>query len=155
RDGPALAVAPGEPAALQGAPHDRPEAMRLAHGKDLALRLAREDGVRRLRRDEALEVAALADPEGFHHPPAAEVHAPRLVERPRRDTQVAHLALAHEIAERPERLLERRVPVVAMYLVEVDPVRAQPAQALLHLEHDVAARGAAVEHAARAGHEDL
>src|SRR5262249_46600571 len=63
RDGPALAVAPGEPAALQGAPHDRPEAMRLAHGKDLALRLAREDGVRRLRRDEALEVAALADPE--------------------------------------------------------------------------------------------
>src|SRR4029450_10556509 len=67
RDGLPLPIATGEPAAFQRTPHDGSEAVRQADGKDLALRLAREDGVRRLRRDEALEVPTLADPEGLDH----------------------------------------------------------------------------------------
>src|SRR4029077_11264587 len=98
---------------------------------------------------------ALPDPQRLDHPPPAEVHAAGLHERAGGDAQVAHLALADEVAERAERLVERRLPVVAVDLVEFDPVGAQPAQALLHLQEDVPARRAAIEHPTGSGHEDL
>ena len=39
-----------------------------------------------------------------------------------RDADVAHLAGAHQIVERPHRLLDRRVPIPAVHPVEVDVV---------------------------------
>ena len=54
-----------------------------------------------------------------------------------------------------ERLFEWRGPVEAMDLIEVDPVGAQPAQTLLDLQHDVAARDTPIEHTARTRHEHL
>ena len=110
----ALAVAAGEPAALERAPDDGAEAEALADREDVALDVAREDRVRRLRRDEALELSALADPQRLDHAPAAELQVDRIGERAGRDAEVAHLALAHEVGERAERLLERRVAVVAV-----------------------------------------
>jgi hypothetical protein len=54
------------------------------------------------------------------------------------------VALAHEVVERAQGLLDRGDRVVGVDLVEVDVVGLQPAQAGLHRIHDVAARGAAV-----------
>ena len=67
----------------------------------------------------------------------------RLGELPRphgRRADVAHLARAHHIVQRFQRLLDRRRLVPAMDLVEIDVVRLQPAQALVQLEEDLLAR---------------
>src|SRR5262249_38208743 len=130
----ALAVAAAQPPSFQRAPDDCPETVRLTHREDLPLRLARENRVRRLRRDESFERAPFAQPERLDHLPAAEVQRARLDECTGRNPQVADLPLMDEVAERAERFLERRVPVVAVNLVEVDPVRPQPPEALLDLE---------------------
>src|SRR5262249_25860117 len=69
--------------------------------------------------------------------------------------QMGRRGLAQEGAEGTEGLLERRVLVVAVNLVEIDPIGAQPPEPLLHLQEDVPTRRAAVEYAARARHEYL
>src|SRR5262249_36109161 len=97
-----LAVLAREPASFERAPHDRAEAVRTADGEDLALHLAGEDRVRGLRGDEALEVAPVADPEGFDHLPATEVDAAGFHQRAGRHAEVAHLPLSHEVAERAD-----------------------------------------------------
>src|SRR5207244_705747 len=59
-----------------------------------------------------------------------------------RTTDVADLALADEIVECPQGLLDRRQGIRLVLLVEVDPVGLQPSEAGLDLGYDVAARGA-------------
>src|SRR5271155_4029269 len=54
--------------------------------------------------------------------------------------------MAHQIVERPQRLLERRVAVPSMHLVKIDVIGLQPAETPLHFAHDVyAGRAAPVE----------
>ena len=67
-----------------------------------------------------------------------------LVGRPLAEAEVARLALPHDLGERLHRLLERRVPVVAVALVEVDVVRAQPRERDVDLLEDLLAREALV-----------
>jgi hypothetical protein len=51
--------------------------------------------------------------------------------RERRRSEVAHLALPHEIGQRRQRVVEIGVRVRTVHLVEVDVVGAQPAEAVL------------------------
>ena len=69
---------------------------------------------------------------------------------PLRHADVQHLAGAHEVVEGAQRLLERRLVVEAVRLVEVDVVGLQPLQRRVAALHDVLARQAAVV-LARAG----
>jgi len=57
-----------------------------------------------------------------------------------RGADVAHLALAHQVVEGAQRLLERGLAIVPVRLVEIDVVRLQPAQRVLDTVHDVLAR---------------
>jgi hypothetical protein len=63
---------------------------------------------------------------------------------PLRDADVERLAGADEVGERLHRLLERRLVVEAVRLVEVDVVGLQPLQRAVDRLHDVLARQAAV-----------
>ncbi len=59
---------------------------------------------------------------------------------------VAHLPLPDQIVQAAQRLLERRIAVPSVYLVQVDVIGLQPLQARLRAAHDVhARRPAAVE----------
>ena len=61
----------------------------------------------------------------------------RLVPRGKhRATEVTDLAVPHEIGQHVERLLEVRVEVGAMDLVEVDVIRAKAFETCLDLSHD-------------------
>ena len=60
--------------------------------------------------------------------------------RERRGADVADLARRDEVGQRAERLVDVGVGLGAVDLVEVDPVGAEPAQAVLDLAHDPAAR---------------
>jgi hypothetical protein len=90
---------------------------------------AGQDRVGRLLGHEALAPAPLGDPLGLDD----------LAGREGRGADVAHLALAHEVGQRAERLVDVRVVLGTVDLVEVDPVRAQAAQAVLDLSDDPAA----------------
>ena len=68
-------------------------------------------------------------PERFHELP--RVH--------RRGTEVTDLAGAHDVVERFERFLERRVVVVAVDDVEIDVVRPETTEALVHFRENVLA----------------
>ena len=79
-------------------------------------------------------------------PAVAVGQVQRLAELPgvhRRGADVARLAGLHHVVQRLQRLLDRRVVVPAMDLVEIDVVGAQPAQAGVDLGHDGLARQAA------------
>ena len=76
--------------------------------------------------------AGPGDPVGVDHLPAGQVGR----------AEVADLALLHQLVEGGQRLLDRGVRVGRVQLVEVDPVGAEPAQAGLHGDPDVAARAA-------------
>ena len=101
-------------------------------GDQLGLDGAVEPGVLVLRRDEPGEPAGPGDPVGVDHLPADQVGR----------AEVADLALLHQLVERGQRLLDRGVRVGRVQLVEVDPVGAEPAQAVLHGDPDVAAGAA-------------
>jgi hypothetical protein len=58
--------------------------------------------------------------------------------RKRRGPDVADLSGAHQVCERAERLIDVGVGLGTVDLVEVDPVGAQPPQAVLDLSHDPA-----------------
>ena len=72
------------------------------------------------------------------------IAAADLVGRPFGKADIAHLAALDGAGQRLHRLLERRVPVVAVALVEIDEVGAQPPQRGIELLFDLAAREAAV-----------
>src|SRR5215217_4819515 len=130
RDVRVLAVLAGEPAAGQRAPGDHAHAVAAARGQDVGLDGAGEQRVGRLLAHEALAAALLGDPLGLDD----------LAGRERRRPDVANLPLAHQVGQRAERFVDIRVFLGAVDLVQVDPVRAQPAQAVLHFTDDPAAR---------------
>ena len=93
---------------------------------------AHEHRVRGLLGDEALELALARDPLRLDDLARGEGGVP----------EVADLALMDEVGERDERLLDVGVGARPVDLVEVDPVRAEPAQRVLDRAHDPAARAA-------------
>ena len=93
-------------------------------------RLAHQQAVFVLRRDEARGADLLGQPVGIDRLPARQVAG---ADRP-------HLAGAHQIVHRPQHLFHVRVGVQRVQLVEVDAVGLQPAQAVLERLHDIAAR---------------
>ena len=79
---------------------------------------------------EPLPALGVADPQRLHQAPRLEVRAGR----------VEDLAVAHEIVERPQHLLERRLMVDMMDVVEVEVVGLQPLQRAFDLLLDVQSR---------------
>src|SRR5262249_57759204 len=97
---------------------------------ELALVLVAEDKVVLGLQGLIAHIAALvALPQGAGEAPGVIVRA----------AEVAHLALAHQVVEGAERLLERRLTVVPVRLVEIDVVGLEPPQRGLHALHDVLA----------------
>ena len=82
--------------------------------------------------DEAGPAVLLGDAEGAGELPG--VH--------RRGADIAGLAGLHDIVQRFERLLDRRLVVETVDLIEVDIVHAEPAQAVVDLGEDRLARQA-------------
>src|ERR1700693_4744943 len=62
-----------------------------------------------------------------------------LLGRPLAEAEVARLPLPHHLGERLHRLLERRVPVIAMTLVQIDVVGAQSSERRVDLLVDLLA----------------
>ena len=120
------AVLPGEPPAGQRAPHDGAHPVSLDHRQDVPFDVPGEDAVGRLLADESLEAAPLAGPMGLHDHRGREG----------RTSEVTNLPLMHQVRQRPERLLKRRLRPGAMDLVQVDVVGAQPAEGVLDLPRD-------------------
>src|SRR6185312_3343095 len=126
----ALAPAARQPAARERAPRDDAHVVPPAGRQDVGLDAADEHRVRRLLADESLAAAVAGDPLGLDDLRRGE----------RRRADVADLALADEVGERAERLVDvgRRV-LGAVDLVEVDPVGVQALQRRLDLADDPAA----------------
>jgi len=99
---------------------------------ELALDVAHDEAVLVLARGEGVEVPRVGYPPRLDHLPGGEVRA----------ADVADLALAGEVVEGAQRLLDRRQRVGAVELVEVEPVGLEPPQAVLDRLHDVGARAA-------------
>ena len=131
--GPVLA---GQHALGERRPHDLRDAVALAQRDHLGLGPAPQHRVLRLAGDElrhAGHVERRLDP----------------VRRPLAEADVARLAGLDDLGQRLHRLLERRVVVVAVALVEVDVVGLQPLQRGVDLLVDLLAREAAVAPAHR------
>src|SRR6266478_2903369 len=111
---------------------DQAEIVGLQYRHHLAIEPARQEAVLLLARDEVVKAVIPSRPLRLDNLPARQGRA----------ADVADLALADEIVERPQGLLDRRQRIRLVLLVEVDPVGLQPSQAGLDLGHDVAARGA-------------
>src|SRR6266508_4189400 len=85
-----------------------------------------EDGVRRLLRPEPRERPSLGGPLRLDHLPPGEGRRP----------EVTDLAQTLEVGQRTEGLLDVRVRLGSVDLVQVDVVRAQAPEAVLHLARD-------------------
>ena len=108
-------VLAGQHALAERRPHDLRDAVRPGERDHVALGLAVQQRVLRLRGDERCPAVLAAQVE----------RGLDLVGRPLAESDVARLAGPHDLVERLHRLLERRPGVVAMALVEVDVIRAQ------------------------------
>ena len=117
----------GQEAAGERAPDEDPDVLVEAERYELPLELSRDQAVVRLQRCVPLDPAAIRDVERLHQMPRRVVGA----------ADVANLARADEVVERPQRLLQVGQRVEAVHLVEVDPVRAEPAEARLASLHEV------------------
>ena len=109
----------GQKSAGQRAPDQQSEPLILQQRNHLALELAADQRVVRLRAPEALEPLLARDRQRLHQLPRGQVRA----------ADVADLAGAHEIVERAQRVLDVRQRIEAMDLIEVDVVGAEPPQA--------------------------
>ncbi len=127
-------VLAGEVAARHRRPGDEPQPLGGAGRSDLLVEVAHHQAVLRLVAGEADPAVALAEPHRLDQ-------APRLVVRA---AGVEHLALAHEIVEGAQHLVERGLMVDVMDVVDVDVVGLQPFQAGLDLLLDVQPRHAGV-----------
>ena len=125
-----LAVAAREPAAAEWAPGDHAHAVAPAGGEHVGLHGPVQQRVGRLLAHEALAAAPLGDPLRLHD----------RARREGRGADVAHLARLHQVAQGGKGVVDVRVLFGTVDLVEVDPVGAQPAQAVLDLLDDPAAR---------------
>ena len=127
--GPVLAR---QPPTGERAPHDHPHAVAGAGGQDRCLDAASQDGIRRLFAPEPDVSTPLGDPLGLDD----------LLGRKCGGADGPNLAGADQIGEGAQSLVDVRRRVGAMHLVQIDVVGAQPAQAVLHLTHQPAPRGA-------------
>src|SRR3954469_14334557 len=121
---------PRQEAPRERAPRDDPDALVEAQRDHLALLLAVDEVVVVLHRHEP-------------RPPVARGDVLRLRELPREHaarSDVARLARADDVVQRLHRLLDRRVRVPAVDLVEVDVVHAEPLQRGVDGGEDVLAR---------------
>ena len=107
-------VLAGQKPARQREERQQPHPVRLDRRHELALDVAHDEAVLVLARDEGVEVPRVGRPLRLDHLPGGEVRA----------ADVADLALADEVVEGAQRLLDRRQRVGAVELVEVDPVGA-------------------------------
>ena len=101
---------------------------------DLLVDVAHHEAVLRLVGRKARPAPALADPKRLHQAPRLEIRA----------GGVEDLALALEIVERAQHLLERRLMVDVMDVVDVDVVGLQPLQRSFDLLLDVQPRHARI-----------
>ncbi|GAA3281515.1 hypothetical protein GCM10020218_035310 [Dactylosporangium vinaceum] len=100
------------------APHDRADALVAAERQQLPLVVAADEGVVDLVRHVPAAAVPVGHGQRLHELPAGEV----------RRAQVADLAGGHEIVERAHDLLDRRPGVERVQLIQVDVLRAEPAQ---------------------------
>ena len=129
--GPELA---GQKAARQRRPDHQPKLLFQEHGNQVPLQVAAGDGVVGLQGLEARVSLRLASAERLGDLPG----------RPIGDADITHQALAGQVVQRAQGLVDGGDGVVAVDLVEVDVIGLQPLQAALNRVHDVPARGAAV-----------
>ena len=121
RGGVELLVGAGEVAPRERAPRDHPDVLLLAERQHLALLLAVGEAVVVLHRREPFEVQRIAGVEGLRE----------LVGPHRRAADVAHLIPADGVVERLQGLLDRRVVVPPMGLIEVDGIYPEPVEGVL------------------------
>src|ERR1035437_9565386 len=119
--------------------------MGLASGDYLGLDAAVEQVVVHLGRDRPGEMLGPGRPVGVAYLPGGEVA----------EADVPHLARAYEIVKRSKSLLDRRLRIGDMDLVEVDIVGRKAAQAVLDLRHDPAPRRAPLRPRLGHRHPDL
>ena len=131
--GPGLVLA-GQHALRDRREHDLAEALLLAQRQHLGLDDPPEHAVLRLVGDDPVEAHLPGDPQRGRD----------LLGPPLRDAHVQHLALADQVVEGAQGLLQRRLVVVAVGLVQVDVVGPQPAQRAVRGLHDVLAGQAPV-----------
>ena len=127
-------VLSGEQPTRERVVRDHADPLFLAQREQLPLDLAEQQVVARLHRLEAHEVARLAPPDRARQPVREEVRAPDVARLPGPDDGVEGL----------ERLVDRRVGIREVQLVEVDVVGAEPAQRRVDRVEDVLARVALV-----------
>src|SRR5918998_2306837 len=109
-------------------------ALVLTERDDLGLDLPLDHVVARLVGDDPVEVHLLGQAQSVGY----------LIRRPLRDAHVEHLSLAHEVVKGPQGLLERRIYVVAVALVEVHVVDPETLERGVTLLGYVLAREASV-----------
>ena len=112
-------VLAGKQAAGQRAPDQDAQALVNRERNQLVLGLPSLQGVVDLLGHEPREPVALGDAQGLHQVPGGEV----------RGADIAHLAVADQVIQRRQRLLQRRQTVPLVHLVEVDVIGPEPAQA--------------------------
>ena len=125
---------PGQESARQRAPRNDADALFAAERNHLPLFFAIDQVVVVLHRDEPRPAVPLRDMQRLRE--LIRVHARR--------ADVARLAALHDVVQRFDRLLDRRVVVPAMDLIQIDVVGAEAAQRVVDRFHDVFARQAAV-----------
>ena len=77
--------------------------------------------------DEWCQTLTIGNPQRLHELPGGVVGA----------TDVADLARLQKVIESAQRLLERRLPIPLVHLIEVDVIGAEPTQAVLSAADDV------------------
>ncbi len=117
----AALVLAGQQSARQREERQQAELVFLRRRQQILLDVAHDEAVFVLAGDETADVHRARDIFGFGDAPGRKVGI----------ADVAHLALAHEIVERAQRLLDRRQRIVIVLLVEIDVVGLQPLQARL------------------------
>ena len=124
----------GELAPAERAPDDRADALIAAELHQLPFVVAIEQRIIGLVRDVAGIAVTVRRRERLHQMPAGEIRA----------ADVTDLAGAHELIERRQRLLDRRVVVLAVQLQEVDRLDAEPLERALDRLQKMLARRAVV-----------
>ena len=105
-----------------------------AGGDDFGFDQSGDGAVRGLAHDGLGDAHAACRLDHARDAPASEI----------RNAVVADLAVVDQACKRRQGLLNRRGFVILVHVIDVDPVGAQPTQAVFHLVHDPAARQALI-----------